>query len=180
MNSESLMDGEPSKSQAEDRACRIVSNAGPLITLSVIGQFDLLRRLFGAISIPAAVYHEVVVQGRDEPGSRETREAAWINSIEVTERLAVLLLRDELDAGESEAIVLAQESGADYLLLDDAAARRKAQRLGMHITGTLGVLLMAKSAGLIPAIKPILDELRQTDFRMSPTVYQEVLRKAGE
>jgi predicted nucleic acid-binding protein len=177
------MNGEPDKSPLEDRqgqACQVVSDAGPIIALSAIGQLDLLRKLFGVVCIPAAVYHEIVVQGEGQPGSRETHEATWISATEARERLAVLLLRDELGAGESEAIVLAQELNAHYLLLDDAAARRKAQRLGIRIIGTLGVLLMARSANLIPAVKPLLNELRQTDFRMSATVYREVLQKAGE
>ena len=82
--------------------------------------------------------------------------------------------------GESEAIVLAQEVDAAWLLLDDALARRKASRIGIPVVGTLGVLLMAKSAGLIDAVKPALDDLRKTDFRVSPMVLDEVLNKAGE
>lgn len=98
----------------------------------------------------------------------------------MADRLSVNLLRDELDAGESETIVLAEELGARYVLLDDRLARRKTMRLGMSTTGTLGVLLMAQAAGLITQVKPILDELRMTDFRMSPAVYREVLVKAHE
>jgi len=94
--------------------------------------------------------------------------------------LAVHLLQESLGAGESEAIVLAQELHAKYVLIDDALARRKAEHIGLRLTGTLGVLLMAKDAGLISAVKPIFGELRQTDFRMSDRVYQGVLSKAGE
>ncbi len=57
---------------------------------------------------------------------------------------------------------------------------RKTRLLGLRMTGTLGILLMAKEAGLIPAVKPVLDGLRQTEFRMSSQVYREVLVKAGE
>jgi predicted nucleic acid-binding protein len=115
-----------------------------------------------------------------ETGSKEVAEAEWIHTIQVQDRLAVNLLQESLDLGESEAIVLAQELKAAYMLLDDALARRKADLIGLHVVGTLGALLMAKEAGLVDAIRPILDELRQTDFRMSERVYQAVLSKAGE
>jgi predicted nucleic acid-binding protein len=90
------------------------------------------------------------------------------------------VLRESLGAGESEAIVLAQELGADLLLLDDALARRKAERLGLKAIGTLGVLLLAKETGLLDAVKPVLIELQRTDFRASLRVYEEVLARAGE
>jgi predicted nucleic acid-binding protein len=158
----------------------VVSNAGPLISLSTISQLDLLRALFGQVVIPQAVYDEVVVHGESEPGSNEVDEADWIKICQVKDHLAVDLLREALDAGESEAIVLAQELNAKYVLLDDGLARRKARFIKLPMMGTLGVLLMAKEAGLISGVKPILDELRQTDFRMSNRVYQRVLAKAGE
>lgn len=154
---------------------RVVANAGPLISLAAINRLDLLKVLFEQIAIPQAVYDEVVVHGEGEPGSREVKEAEWIRTVQIQDRLAVHLLRETLDAGESEAIVLAQELNARYVLLDDGLARRKARRIGLRMTGTLGILLMAKDAGLIPAVGPILDELKQTDFRMSDRVYQELL-----
>jgi predicted nucleic acid-binding protein len=158
----------------------IVSNSGPLITLATIGMLDLLEALFKRIVIPQAVYDEVVVYGAGDPGSDEISAAQWIRTLQVRDQLAVNLLRETLGAGESEAIVLAQELNGGYVLLDDALARRKAEHIGLRLTGTLGILVMAKEAGLILAVKPVLDELRLTDFRMSDRVYQDVLSKAGE
>jgi predicted nucleic acid-binding protein len=159
---------------------RIVSNSGPLIALAEIGQFPLLQQLFGELFIASAVYAEVVVNGAGEPGAKETAEAAWIKQAEVQDRLAVDLLRDELGPGESESIVLAKELRADYVFFDDLKARKKARHIGLRVTGTLGVILMAKVAGLIQEVKPLLDQLRQTDFRMSYEMYLEVLTEAGE
>ena len=147
----------------------VISNSGPLITLATIGQLDLLAALFGKIIIPKAVHNEVVVYGEGEPGSREVGEAEWIGTLEVKDRLAIEFLLETLGAGESEAIVLAQELKAEYVLLDDALARRKACLIGLHVTGTLGILLMAQDVGLIPTVKLISDRL-----------YQDVLTKAGE
>lgn len=94
--------------------------------------------------------------------------------------MSITLLREDLGLGESEAIVLARELNALWLLLDDALARRKANRIGIPVVGTLGVLLMAKNAGLISAVRPVLDDLGKTDFRASQRVLDEVLSKAGE
>jgi len=159
---------------------RVVSNSGPLISLSTIGKLEVLKALFDQIVIPPAVYHEVVVQGHGEPGSQEVHNAEWIRSVQVKDNLAVSLLRETLDTGESEAIVLAEELNARYVLLDDALARRKASVIGLNVIGTLGLLLMAKDAGLVPSVVSVLDELRQTDFHMSARVYHHVLTKAGE
>ena len=109
----------------------------------------------------------------------EVDAAEWIETHVVRDAFAVNLLREELGVGESEAIVLAQELGARYLLLDDGAARRKTQRLGLSALGTW-VLLVAKEAGVIALVKPVLDELRRSDIRMSLRIYGEVLLKAGE
>ena len=158
----------------------VVSNSGPLIALAVVGKLELLHSLFGRICIPEAVYNEAVIRGQGQPGSSEVGAAKWIETRTVKDSFSVNLLREELGAGESEAIVLTQELGARYLLLDDGTARRKTQRLGLSTLGTLGVLLMAKEAGLIARVKPVLDELRQTDFRMSLKVYREVQFRAGE
>lgn len=158
----------------------VVSNAGPLITLAKIQRSQLLKDLFGHIVIPRAVFEEIVLRGAAEPGAEETRSADWIETRLAMDDLSVSVLRENLGAGESEAIVLAQELGADLLLLDDALARRKAERLGLNVVGTLGVLLLAKREGQLDAVKPVLIELQRTDFRASLRVYEEVLARAGE
>jgi len=88
----------------------VVSNTTPLIGLASIGRFELLRLLFGKIYIPKAVYHEAVIQGREEGGARrEVLAADWIEVVEVQDQLAVEVLLDELDRGEAEVIVLAAD-----------------------------------------------------------------------
>lgn len=72
---------------------------------------------------------------------------------------ALLPLVTELGAGEREALVIAVENPDSLVLLDDALARRYARILSISFTGTLGVLLKAKQAGYLSAVKPILDQL---------------------
>jgi predicted nucleic acid-binding protein len=93
----------------------------------------------------------------------------------------VASLGASLDPGESEAIVVASEIHADLLLIDEASGREIARRMGIRLTGLLGVLLEAKRRGIVPALAAELDRLQQvTTFRIRPEVRLEVLRLAGE
>ena len=123
----------------------VVSDSSPLIHLSQIGRLSLLRELFGGLLIPPAVYREVVVEGRGRPGSREVKEASWIDVVEVRNEHLKRILQLLLDEGEAEAIVLALETSASLVLLDGLEARLQAKRLGLRVTGTLGILLRAKN-----------------------------------
>jgi len=158
----------------------VVSNSGPLISLSSIHQLDLLRHLFGKVCIPEAVYHEVVTVGGSRPGSCGVRNAEWIRKRSVEMPITAAMLLDKLDPGETETIFLAIEMKADYVLLDEQLARRKAFRIGLPVIGTLGILLLAKKSGHIDSVSFLLDELEKSCFRMSRKVRQEILIKAGE
>jgi predicted nucleic acid-binding protein len=85
-----------------------------------------------------------------------------------------------LDAGESEALILAQGIGAKAIILDEKAGWREALALGLNVTGTVGVVLLAKERGHIPLVKPVLDALLRAGFRLSVTTYQIALNQAGE
>ncbi|RLF63439.1 MAG: DUF3368 domain-containing protein [Thermoplasmata archaeon] len=158
----------------------VVSNSGPLISLSSIRKLDLLRQLFGTIHIPEAVYREVVFLGDNRPGQEEVRNAKWIRPQKITDDAMFRIMLEELDAGESESIVLANEIKADYVILDERLGRRKAQRLDLSVVGTLGILLMAKRSGYIGNISTLLGELEKTSFRISKKVKLRILKEAGE
>jgi uncharacterized protein len=159
---------------------KVISNAVPLITLSKVGNLHLLKELYGTIIIPEMVQYEIVVQGQGAVSAEEVGKAAWINVQAVTNKLAVELLRERLDAGESEAIVLAMESKADLLLMDEARGRRISEGHGIKLIGTLGLFVMAKKNGLITTIRPLLDQLMNVGFYMSSDLYQAMLEQAGE
>ncbi|MGC9523729.1 MAG: hypothetical protein ACP5HG_17895 [Anaerolineae bacterium] len=86
---------------------KVVANAGPLIALGRIDQIGLLPALYGQLYIPRAVQREVVSEAGERPGAAEVGRADWIRVVDVGDTMAVQLLRERLDAGESEAIVLA-------------------------------------------------------------------------
>ncbi len=159
----------------------IVCNASPLINLACINQLDLLHRLYGEIFIPQAVWREVVVQGVGQPGADEVRRASWIRLVEVANGALVQALRQELDAGEAEAIVLALELKAELLLMDERLGRDTARHMGLRFIGLIGCLIEAKHKGLITSIKPYLDDLRSgANFRLSSALYRRVLGDEGE
>lgn len=159
---------------------RVVSNAGPLITLSKLGKLNLLKELYGTIVIPDAVQYEVVVQGKGAIGAEEVANSVWITVEAVTNKLAVELLRERLDIGESEAIILSLESKADLLLMDEARGRRISEGRGIKLIGTLGLLAVAKKRGVITKIKPLLDQLISVGFYMSSSLYQAMLSQLEE
>jgi len=159
----------------------VVSNASPLINLARIGKLDLLRQLYGELFIPEAVWQEVVTDGVGQPGAVEVKVATWIKVQSVTNTLLVRALRQELDAGESEAIVLALEMESELLLMDERLGREVAQHLGLHYIGLIGVLIEAKHKGLLSAVRHHLEELRNVaGFRIRDTLYVRVLQDEGE
>lgn len=158
----------------------VVSNATPLIALARIDQLDLLRNLFGTIIIPQAVYEEVVTGAPDRPGSVEVRQAGWIQTRSPTDQTKVDYLRADLDPGEAETLVLAEELAASWVLLDESKARLAAQFLGLKFIGTIGILLLAKRMGQITAVRPFLNELKAQKFYLSDRVYHATLKQAGE
>lgn len=158
----------------------VVSNTSPIVNLAAIGHLHLLRDVFGAILIPDAVHHEIVGQGAGRPGAEEVARATWITRKAVREQHLVRMLEREIHVGEAEALVLAVETDADWVLLDERAARDNAETLGLSYMGLLGVLARAKRDGLIPSIRPLLDALRAHGFWVSEALYEYVLAQMGE
>jgi len=123
----------------------------PIIALTTIGKLYLLKSIFTEIHIPAAVYDEVVARGENRPGTELVAQAEWITteSVDDKERVAALRSTCHLGVGEAEAIALAEQLRADWLLLDDLAARKAAEHRAIKFIGTLGILLLAKDLGLV-------------------------------
>lgn len=159
----------------------IVSNSSPLINLAAINKLDLLEKLYGEIIIPEAVWKEVVIDGKGQPGSEAVERARWIKKKSITDNAFVKMLMFTLDKGESEAITLAKEKSAELLIIDERFARDVADNIGLKYIGTLGVLREAKSKGLINGIKQYMDSLRtKAGFWISEEVYKGILKIEGE
>jgi predicted nucleic acid-binding protein len=157
----------------------VVVNATPIIALVLINQLSLLQYLYNEVIIPPEVQAEVLTGGPSGVGKVELEGANWIRTIPLQDPRRADLLSD-LDRGEAEVIALAQELDAQLIIIDERLARRHAKRLGLTLTGTLGVLLKAKEQGVIPVIAPLIDQLRQGGIRLSQAVVTEALELAGE
>jgi len=138
----------------------VVADSSPLIALCRIGRLELLRDLFGQLVIPEAVWQEVVASHPGKAGVTEIAAATWIGQQTVKDRPLVNLLRQDLGAGESEAIVLAREISADVLLMDERRGREAAKRLGITCTGLVGILLEARRRGVVNDPASIARDLR--------------------
>lgn len=161
----------------------IVSDTSPITNLAAIGQLDLLRQLYSRVIIPEAVYNEMVDINKIVPGAVEVQTLSWIQTQTVINSLLTEIQEnnESIHLGEAEAIILSLEMKADLLLMDERRGRIVATNYGINITGLLGVLIQAKKQGLIPAIKPLIDQLiTQANFRVNRQLYTVVLQASNE
>ena len=157
----------------------VVVNATPLIALSLVGRLDLLHALYGRIVIPPAVRQEVLDGKARAPGVEEVGSADWIMTRPLQCPAQARLIPD-LDLGETEVLALALELNADLVIMDERLGRRHARRLGLPMTGTLGVLTKAKRKGLIPVIRPLIAGMQTRGFRLADDLIARALAMSGE
>ena len=158
----------------------VAADASPLIGLAAAGAFELLRELFGRVTVTEAVRDEVLAGG-DLPGGSELTAAIGAGWIEVTRTPTDLERYPELGAGEASTLLLAIEHGGECLvLMDDSLGRARARALNLSVTGVAGCLLAAKRGGLIESVRPVLERLADRGFWISAVVARAVLEQAGE
>ena len=162
----------------------VVSDSSPLVYLTRLGRFELLRQIYGEVLIPSAVWQEVAVAGAGFPEGGTVRQAVadgWLVPVSAgAVRPSIAASIAGLGDAEREAIQLALERGA-MLIVDEADGRQAAMLLGIPTTGTVGVLIEARLRRLITTLKPELDRLRSTtNFRLSDPVYHRALAAVNE
>ncbi|MDR3331443.1 MAG: DUF3368 domain-containing protein [Synergistaceae bacterium] len=153
----------------------VVCDSTPVIALLGIGRLDILKELYETVIIPEAVRKEVVIKD-----ARALDGYNWIQVKPIANITAKEAFTAALHDGEVEAMLLAKETIADLIIMDDSLARKHTKYLNLNVTGTIGVLLRAKAEGIIIDIKPVLDDLIQFGFYISDDICKEVLRLAGE
>jgi predicted nucleic acid-binding protein len=141
--------------------------------LERIGAQELLPRLYGEVHVPDAVWHEVF-------SLRTDRTPAWLVRHPPAASATAPSWSERLDRGETEAILLARELRADLLLIDESVGRKVARRVGLRVTGVVGVLLEAKRRGEVSFIAPLLHRLREAGFWLAHDLAAQALREAGE
>ena len=147
----------------------IISDTSCLIILTNIGELELLHKVYGQIVTTldiATEYGEILPE--------------WVEIATVKDKYRQQLLEMQIDRGESSAIALALETPDSTIILDDYKARKIAEQLGIIFTGTIGVIIKAKLNGIIPSIKPLLEKIKQTNFRLSADIELQALKEANE
>ena len=159
---------------------KVIVNSTPIILLSNINQLELLKQIYGEITIPQAVYDEVT-EKTDSACQNLKNHFAWIKIETIKNPLQKKMYQAKLHDGEVEVMILAQEEPkADLVILDDNTAKKTARFLELTVTGTLGILVKAKQLKLIEKIKPLMDALIGNGFFVAQNVYNMVLEQAWE
>ena len=104
----------------------------------------------------------------------------WVEVVTVSDKAKQELLEMQVDKGEASAITLALESENPFLIIDDYKARKLAHNLKLNHTGTIGVIIAAKQKGIINTVKPILEKIKETNFRISADLELHALIQANE
>ena len=156
----------------------VVSDTTPIISLMKTGQLKLLQKLFGVVYIPGAVYRELTENDVFSEEVRMVQECEFIYVEEVSNGKSVAILRNftGLDAGESEAIILADEKQSDVLLIDEHKGRQVAKKMGITITGTIGILMQAFDEGMLTRedVEGCIERLKESGIRISEKLYQKL------
>ncbi|MBP9151047.1 MAG: DUF3368 domain-containing protein [Flavobacteriales bacterium] len=147
----------------------VICDTSSLILLHKVGELHILNLVYGDIFTTKEVADEFV-----------EKLPYWIHIEAAKDKKYQQFLATKLDLGESNAMALAQEMDDSLLILDDLKARKLAKQLNLIFTGTLGVIHKAKQDGKIAMVKPIIDKLLKTNFRISKQVVEEILKKNNE
>jgi predicted nucleic acid-binding protein len=154
-------------------------NASPLIYLSRAGLIELLKLVGPEIVVPQAVAQELRRRGPDDPAVRALDTNPWLVVTE-TPPVSPLIQTWDLGPGESAVLAFTHSVPGTLAILDDLAARRCAISLEIPIHGTLGIVLLAKQRGVIPAARPVLDVMRMAGMYLSDAVMNKALAMVGE
>ena len=157
-----------------------VVNTSPIVYLSSINQLGLLKKLFKEVYIPNAVKQELLSGSKDSFGVKEIKTEKWIKPRKIKNKLAKEYLLTDIDNGEAEVIILAEELKTDTLIMDDKLGRKIAKLRDIKVTGTLRILIAAKEKGLLVEVKPLIKRLKENGFWISDDVYEAILKEAKE
>jgi uncharacterized protein len=153
----------------------VISDTSPITNLLKIGRLNLLKDVFQEVIVPDKV-NEELLKWKDLGGNISAYEnASWVTVRGASNVILIRNLKLELDDGEAEAIALADELKADYLLIDERRGWNVARSMGINAVGIIGVLLQAKKQGIEQTIIPIVDDLRNVaGFWISDSFYTQI------
>lgn len=154
-------------------------NASPLIFLSKAGLINLLRVISPRVMVPEPVALEIGRRGPDDVTAKPLVDTPWLISVPVTS-VPPLIQSWDLGAGESSVLAYALQNPGMVAIIDDGAGRRCAEVLGVPLSGTLGLVLLAKQRGMIPSARPVVATLKQHGMFLSEKTIDQALTLVGE
>ncbi len=158
---------------------RVIINSSPLIVLFKSQQAELIPQLFSEILVPEAVWNEITAADQNDVASRQLPTTPWVRRVEISTVVPEVAAWD-LGKGESEVLSLSLTTPDCAAIVDDRAARRCSQTLGIITLGTGGILILAKQRGLIPTVSSRIQALRDAGLWLSDDLVNLLKQQAGE
>lgn len=155
----------------------VIADSSALVALAMCQSHHLLLSLFSDVKVPQAVYDEVVTPGKPHASTMESFLEGRVVPVDMGR---FVFNAGGLGQGELEAMALYKQLSADVLLIDDRRARAIAEHNQITCVGVFGVLLLAKYRGVIQAIKPYVELLRNSSIYYGEELLAKVLQLAGE
>ena len=157
----------------------IVINTGPILAL-IAGLGDLrVLQMYERVLVPWEVSQEILVENGTRFGAKAFQEAHWLSKF-TTPTAIPPFLANTLDKGEAAVIQTALDHQIPTVCIDEVAGRRIARLNGLHVTGSMGILLRAKREGHIASIRTVIERMRTQGIWLSDRVVQFVLQQSGE
>lgn len=157
-----------------------VIDTSALVALSGVRRLDLLRACFSKVLIPEGVRVECVDQGdgwvEAEDAKEAIRKGTWLETVCVEDTIILHELRAKLGRGEAETIELARVRRVPAIL-DDREARTEANRRGVEVVGSLGILAKCRRNGILGSLRPVVEQMRANGIRYSDTLIEQFLRE---
>ncbi|MCE6989307.1 DUF3368 domain-containing protein [Dyadobacter sp. CY323] len=147
----------------------VISDSSCVILFTKIDELDILRLVYDHIYVTQEIAREI---GNALP--------EWVEVKEVHNKALQSSFEETLDIGEASALALAFEIPDCAVILDDMKARKSAEKLKIRVTGSIGIILIAKKLGKIPSVKAVFEQIRKTNFRISDRIINEAIKAADE
>ena len=158
---------------------KVIINSTPIIALCKVDRLEILHKLYGEVTIPQAVFREVTE--KNDVVRQRISSCQWIHVESVKDTSSRKMYKAKLHDGEVEVMILAQECEGEHLvIIDDSAARRAADYLGLTLTGTMGVLIKAKQLGFLDSVMSVVAQMEAHQIYLSDDLKAQVCRLAGE
>jgi predicted nucleic acid-binding protein len=158
----------------------IVINTGPIISLvAATGSLRILQKLFHQVYVPFEVKNEILKSATKKYAINEFHEADFLIQSPEPQNISPYL-KNVLDLGEASVIQLAIDRGINTVCIDERAGRRVAKLNNLRLTGSIGILIMAKNHGYIQSMKEAIMKMKSRGIYLSDNVISFALEKTGE